>query len=171
MFMTIKRQLISILALLVVLQIAKVVVVPLTLAFTTTVSLQSHASLSTCHHDALTTNANRKKLLASGIPYHQHISRHNIKQLTYGNTNVQLNLVPISEAWDCNISHDKQQQSLSSTFASLLPTLGCNSFNSQGMLIQSSSTDDNKQDDILNNNRYRLYLATNIDDLPSITKN
>ena len=169
MFMTIKRQLISILALLVVLQIAKVVVVPLRLAFTTTISLQSHASLSTCHnYDALTTNANRKKLLASGIPYHQHISRHNIKQLTYGNTNVQLNLVPISDAWDCNISHDKQQ---ASSFASLLPTLGCNSFNSQGMLIQTpSSENDNKQGDIVNNNQYRLYLATNIDDLPSITK-
>ena len=36
------------------------------------------------------------------------------------------------------------------------------------MLIHTSSTD-NKQDDILNN-RYRLYLATNTDDLPSITK-
>ena len=38
------------------------------------------------------------------------------------------------------------------------------------MLIQTPSTNDNKQDDIPNNNRYRLYLATNIDDLPSITK-
>jgi len=41
------------------------------------------------------------------------------------------------------------------------------------MLIKSSSlstNNDNKQDDIPNNNRYRLYLATTIDDLPSITK-
>lgn len=168
----IRRRLISILALLVALQIAGVVVVPLTLAFTTTTSLQSCASLSTFHHNAITTNTNRKKLLASGISsYHQHNSIHNIKQLTYGNTNVKLNLVPISEAWDCNISHDKQQSSASS-FASLLPTLGCNSFNSQGMLIHSSSTstNDNKQDDTPNNEKYRLYLATNIDDLPSITK-
>jgi len=114
----IRRRLISILALLVALQIAEVVVVPLTLAFTTTTPLQSHASLSTFHNDALTTNT--KKLLASGISYHhQHISIHNIKQLSYGNNNVKLNLVPISEAWDCNISHDKQQSA-----ASLLPTLG-----------------------------------------------
>ena len=162
-----RRQLISILALLVVLQIAGiVVVVPLTLAFTTT-SLQSHSSLSTHHDDALTTNY-RKKQLLNGISYNQN-SIHNIKQLSYSNTNVQLNLVPISEAWDCNISHDKQQSACS--FASLLPTLGCNSFNSQGMLIHTSFTStDNKQDDIPNNKRYRLYLATNIDDLPSITK-
>jgi len=171
--MMIRRRLISILALLVILQIAGVVVVPLTLAFTTITSLQSHASLSTFHNDALTNTNHRKKLLGSGMSYHQQLSRHDTKQLSYGNSNVRLNLVPISDAWDCNISHDKQQQSLSaSSFASLLTTLGCNSFNSQGMLIQtaSSSTDDNKQDDTPNNNRYRLYLATNIDDLPSITK-
>jgi len=168
----IRRRLISILALLVALQIAGVVIVPLILAFTTITSLQSHASLSTFHHDALTTNTNGKQLL-SGISYNQHSSIYNIKQLSYSNVNAQLNLVPISEAWDCNISHDKQQQSSSAcSFASLLTTLGCNSFNSQGMLIQtaSSSTDDNKQDDTPNNNRYRLYLATTTDDLPSITK-
>jgi len=172
MFMMIRRRLISILALLVVLQIAEVVVVPLTLAFTTITSLQSHASLSTFHDDALTNTNHRKKLLGSGMSYHQQHSSRHIKQLSYSNVNAQLNLVPISDAWDCNISHDKQQQSSACSFASLLTTLGCNSFNSQGMLIQtaSSSTDDNKQDDTPNNNRYRLYLATTTDDLPSITK-
>lgn len=66
-----------------------------------------------------------------------------------------LNLVPISEAWDTNTNNNEQQ-----SFASLLPSLGCDSFNSEGMLIHS---DDNKE-----NKRYRLYLATDVDDLPPI---
>ena len=66
-----------------------------------------------------------------------------------------LNLIPISEAWDTTTQGPSQQ---SSSFASLLPNLGCKSFNSEGMLIHSSDEEKNK--------RYRLYLATNVDDLP-----
>jgi len=64
-----------------------------------------------------------------------------------------LNLVPVSEAWDAN--NDNEQP-----FSTLLPTLG-SSFNSEGMLIHSTDEE---------NKRYRLYLTTDVDDLPSIAK-
>ena len=70
-----------------------------------------------------------------------------------------LNLIPISEAWDTTTQEPSQQ---SSSFASLLPNLGCKSFNSEGMLIHSSDEEMNK--------RYRLYLATNVEDLPPIAQ-
>ena len=66
-----------------------------------------------------------------------------------------LNLVPFSEAWDAN-TNDEQMP-----FSELLPKLGCQSFNSEGMLIQSTDEE---------NKRYRLYLATDFDDLPPITE-
>ena len=70
-----------------------------------------------------------------------------------------LNLVPFSEAWDTinNNNNDGHQP-----FTTLLPKLGCRSFNSEGMLIRSSSKDESEP--------YRLYLATDVDDLPGITK-
>eukprot|EP00584_Thalassiosira_punctigera_P025896 CAMPEP_0172578744 /NCGR_PEP_ID=MMETSP1067-20121228/138889_1 /TAXON_ID=265564 ORGANISM="Thalassiosira punctigera, Strain Tpunct2005C2" /NCGR_SAMPLE_ID=MMETSP1067 /ASSEMBLY_ACC=CAM_ASM_000444 /LENGTH=446 /DNA_ID=CAMNT_0013371443 /DNA_START=43 /DNA_END=1383 /DNA_ORIENTATION=+ len=65
-----------------------------------------------------------------------------------------LNLVPFSEAWNANDERGR-------AFSSLLPTLGCPSFNSEGMLIHTSDDE---------NRRYRLYLATDEDDLPPITQ-
>ena len=70
-----------------------------------------------------------------------------------------MNLVPFSDAWDAHV--DEQQES---DFSSLLPNLGCSSLNSQGMIIQYAKNENEE------NKRYRLYLATDIDDLPPIAQ-
>lgn len=69
-----------------------------------------------------------------------------------------LNLVPLSEAWDAN----NNGKSSTPTFASLLPRLGCRCFDSEGILIQSLSEESKKP--------FRLYLATEFDDLPPIAQ-
>ena len=66
------------------------------------------------------------------------------------------NLVPFSEAW--NADNDGLQ---SSSFSSLLHKIGCLSLNSDGMLTLFSDDE---------NEHYRLYLATDVDDLPPIAK-
>jgi ribosomal protein S18 acetylase RimI-like enzyme len=66
------------------------------------------------------------------------------------------NLVPFSEAW--NADNEGLQ---SSSFASLLHKIGCLSLNSDGMLTLFSDDE---------NEHYRLYLATDADDLPPIAK-
>ena len=66
------------------------------------------------------------------------------------------NLVPFSEAW--NADNDGLQ---SSSFSSLLHKIGCHSLNSDGILTLFSD-DENEQ--------YRLYLTTDVDDLPPIAK-
>ena len=67
-----------------------------------------------------------------------------------------LNLVPFSEAW--NAESDGLQ---SSSFSTLLRKIGCNFLGSDGMLRLFSDDE---------NERYRLYLATDVDDLPPIAK-
>jgi len=76
-----------------------------------------------------------------------------------------LNLVPFADAWNTNTNFDGQQrqQQKQNSFASLLPTLQCPSLNSEGMLIHLNDDDDT-------NHRYKLYLATDDDDLPPITQ-
>ncbi len=68
-----------------------------------------------------------------------------------------LNLIPLSEAWD---AHSNGQPS-STPFASLLPKLGCRCFDSEGTLIQSTNEE---------SKTFRLYLATEFDDLPPIAQ-
>ncbi|KAL9187665.1 hypothetical protein ACHAXT_006043 [Thalassiosira profunda] len=70
-----------------------------------------------------------------------------------------LNLVPFSDAWDTHSESDRSKKQQS--FASLLPSLGCGAFNAEGMLVHNSGGE---------NERYRLYLATDVDDLPPVTK-
>lgn len=74
-------------------------------------------------------------------------------------TYTQLNLVPLSEVWDHSSSCNENQIS----FADLVRLLDCKSFDSDGHLITSST----KTDDT---NKYRLYLATHVDDLPPIAQ-
>ena len=69
----------------------------------------------------------------------------------------QLNLVPLSDAWDASSCNDEQV-----LFADLVSQLGCRSFDSKGRLIQKSIDDDDE--------KYRLYLATHVDDLPPIAQ-
>lgn len=69
-----------------------------------------------------------------------------------------LNLIPLSEAWD---DHNDGQNSLT-PFATLLPELGCRCFDSEGTLLQSPTSD--------NKPPFRLYLATEFDDLPPIAQ-
>ena len=71
----------------------------------------------------------------------------------------QLNLVPLSEVWDHSSSCNENQIS----FADLVRQLDCKSFDSDGRIITSST----KNDDT---NKYRLYLATHVDDLPPIAQ-
>jgi ribosomal protein S18 acetylase RimI-like enzyme len=66
------------------------------------------------------------------------------------------NLVPFSDAW--NAGDDGLQ---STSFSNLLSKIGCRSINSDGMLTLFSD-DENEQ--------FRLYLATDVDDLPPIAK-
>ena len=70
----------------------------------------------------------------------------------------QLNLVPLSDAWDASSCNDEQV-----LFADLVSQLGCKSFDSRGRLIQNSIDDDD-------DDKYRLYLATHVDDLPPIAQ-
>lgn len=68
-----------------------------------------------------------------------------------------LNLVPFSEAWNnANNVDDGMHQS----FSTLLHNIDCQSLDSDGILM--SSIEKKKQ--------YRLYLATDVDDLPPIAK-
>jgi GNAT superfamily N-acetyltransferase len=78
-------------------------------------------------------------------------------RINHSNHLTPLNLIPLSEAWD---AHSNGQPS-STPFASLLPKLGCRCFDSEGTLIQSAN-DESKP--------FRLYLATEFDDLPPIAK-
>lgn len=68
----------------------------------------------------------------------------------------QLNLVPLSDAWDASSCNDQE------LFADLVAQLGCKSLDSKGRLIQTSVDDEKSQ--------YRLYLATHVDDLPPIAQ-
>mmetsp|Transcript_19659 Transcript_19659/g.32234 ORF Transcript_19659/g.32234 Transcript_19659/m.32234 type:complete len:389 (+) Transcript_19659:19-1185(+) len=71
----------------------------------------------------------------------------------------QFNLVPLSDAWDASSCNDEQ------LFADLVAQLGCKSLDSKGRLIQTTSIDEDDEE-----NTYRLYLATNVDDLPPIAE-
>ena len=73
----------------------------------------------------------------------------------YGAPATTLNLVPLSDAWD----HAKDESS-TTTFESLLPNLGCKSFDSGGALIIPPQSDVS----------YRIYLTTNENDLPPIAQ-
>ena len=69
---------------------------------------------------------------------------------------IPLNLVPLSDAWDASSCNDRQP------FSELVAELGCESLDSKGRVILPSNDDDE--------NVYRLYLATNVDDLPPIAQ-
>lgn len=73
-----------------------------------------------------------------------------------------LNLVPFPEAWNANYVDDGMHQS----FSTLLYNINCQSLDSDGILISSSSFLSNEQ----KKKQYRLYLATDVDDLPPIAK-
>ena len=105
-------------------------------------TIQLFASLSTSFSPNALCISSRPKTTSS-LPY------------------THLNLVPLSDAWD-NASSCNDQK----LFSDLVTQLGCKSLDSKGRLIQSiQSTID---DDVTNN--YRLYLATHVDDLPSIAQ-
>ena len=70
-----------------------------------------------------------------------------------------LNLVPLSEVWDSSAGIQIVSKSKRESFSDLMPKLGCKSFDKEGALIASSNDAEG----------YKLYLATNIDDLPPIT--
>lgn len=66
----------------------------------------------------------------------------------------QLQLVPLSKVWDSAASERCE------SFSTLVPKLGCKSLDINGALVETSNTSSN----------YKLYLATNIYDLPPITQ-
>jgi len=68
-----------------------------------------------------------------------------------------LNLVPLSDVWDHSAKSD---ESSTTSFESLLPNLGCKSFDSGGALIIPPQSDV----------PYRIYLTTNENDLPPIAQ-
>ena len=75
-----------------------------------------------------------------------------------------LHLLPLSEVWDIsaewnNSSDIRSKASSCEPFSKMVPKLGCKSLDSDGALIASTPEDPSG---------YKLYLATNIDDLPSI---
>ena len=88
----------------------------------------------------------------------------------YGASATTLNLVPLSDAWD----HSAKDESSSTTsFESLLPNLGCKSFDSSVALLippQLSSAEDESITIINNDVPYRIYLTTNENDLPPIAQ-
>mmetsp|Transcript_66 Transcript_66/g.100 ORF Transcript_66/g.100 Transcript_66/m.100 type:complete len:395 (-) Transcript_66:42-1226(-) len=102
-------------------------------------TIQLFASLSTC----FSPDAHRISSRPNAISSSPH---------------TQLNLVPLSDAWDASSCNDQQ------LFADLVARLGCKSLDSKGRLIQTSIDDDNDE------NEYRLYLATHVDDLPPIAQ-
>jgi ribosomal protein S18 acetylase RimI-like enzyme len=75
----------------------------------------------------------------------------------------RLNLVPFSEAWN-NANNNVDDGIMHQSFASLLHNINCQSLDSDGMLISSFLSNEQKK------KHYRLYLATNVDDLPPIAK-
>ena len=68
------------------------------------------------------------------------------------------NLIPLSQAWDA--SNNGQRPSM--PFATLLPKLGCRCFDSEGILIRPHAEEES--------NPFRLYLATEFDDLSPIAQ-
>lgn len=70
-----------------------------------------------------------------------------------------LNLIPLSEVWDSSARYNEPKVKCE-PFSNLVPKLGSKCFDSNGELI--SSPGDAFSD-------YKLYLATDIDDLPSVT--
>ena len=74
-----------------------------------------------------------------------------------------LNLVPFSEAWN-NANNNVDDGIMHQSFASLLHSINCQSLDSDGMLISSFLSNEQKK------KHYRLYLATNVDDLPPSAK-
>ncbi|KAL7538553.1 hypothetical protein ACHAWF_006119, partial [Thalassiosira exigua] len=78
-----------------------------------------------------------------------------------------LNLVPLSEAWDAGLGDDAGRFE---PFASLVPSLGCPSLNSEGMLIRTVAGGGGDDDGEMYNERHRLYLATDEDDLPPVAQ-
>ena len=101
------------------------------------------------------------------------------RHVTYYHQQGQLNMIPLSEAWDTAVNNHNNQQTSDSMergpFSQLVKKLGCNYFDSRGALLlpsDSSSSDNdttnkNKND---NNDNYRLYVATHPDDLPPIAQ-
>lgn len=76
----------------------------------------------------------------------------------------QLNLIPLSQAWDASNSNDTKSRDATNTnqsFASLVPKLGCSLLDENGTI---SSTSPNG----VNLDEYTLYLANHVDDLPPI---
>jgi ribosomal protein S18 acetylase RimI-like enzyme len=74
----------------------------------------------------------------------------------------RLNLIPFSEAW--NNANNNVDDGIQQSFATLLHNINCQSLDSDGMLISSFLSNEQKT------NHYRLYLATDVDDLPPIAK-
>jgi len=97
------------------------------------------------------------QIFASLSASFSHDVAHRIK-LSRQKSSTSLNLVPLSDAWDASSCNDQQ------LFSDLVTQLGCRSLDSKGRLIQSATDND---DDA---NRYRLYLATHINDLPPIAQ-
>lgn len=67
-----------------------------------------------------------------------------------------LSLLPFSEVWDSSSNEAKRE-----TFMDLIPKLGCRDLDKNGELITKIADDTTVN--------YKLYLATDIDDLPPIT--
>jgi hypothetical protein len=64
---------------------------------------------------------------------------------------IQLNLIPLSQAWDI-LANSNRPETIN------CETLGCESLDSNGALTTSAAGD------------YKLYLATHVDDLPPLVE-
>jgi hypothetical protein len=71
---------------------------------------------------------------------------------------IQLNLIPLSQAWDFLANSNRPETIKCETFVSLVPQLGCELLDSNGALTTSAAGD------------YKLYLAIHVDDLPPLVE-
>jgi len=71
---------------------------------------------------------------------------------------IQLNLIPLSQAWDFLANSNRPKTIKCETFVSLVPQLGCELLDSNGALTKSAA------------GNYKLYLAIHVDDLPPLVE-